>query len=387
MKKAGVLLIALGVFSAFLAFNMDVTASHKTGVLNDRQNIIYLSGILFLSGIILFGFGVFDKKDEIRKSDKVFFNSTKMISWIFRIGIFAIVLFLVVVSAIKILQWYNYDRYKEKIDLSISFNTNECSYPRPVHVKIRNNSVLAISKTMTRIIVTERGYSKSLNNWWDPLVSYKVIAPGEEWSSCWEVFAEGRERLDSLAKEVHLKDFSVDFQSKEETKELIDEKKSENATKEAIVRENSSKFIDNNDGTVTFKENKLMWQKCSVGQTWTGDTCSGVAIAMTWDNAIKLSNSYAGYIDWRVPTKDELMKLIYCSHGKYVSDGICMKSDEFTAPTINTIYFPNTKSDIYWTKSDSSKYVDSAWGVYFEFGASDELIKNTEGFVRLVRKQ
>ena len=189
MKKFGILLIILGILIAFYAFNMDVDESLKIDFLNEVQNIIYLSGILFLSGVMLFSFGIFDKKDEIRKSDKVFFNSTKMISWIFRIGIFAIVLFLVVVSAIKIDNWYNYDRHKEKIDIAVHFNNRECNYQNPVHVKITNNSVRTISETMIKIIVTEKGYSNQINRLWDSLDSYKIIEPDGEWSSCWSVLA------------------------------------------------------------------------------------------------------------------------------------------------------------------------------------------------------
>ena len=49
MKKAGILLIALGIFSVFLAFNMDVVigTSYNIGLLNERQNIVYLSGVFF----------------------------------------------------------------------------------------------------------------------------------------------------------------------------------------------------------------------------------------------------------------------------------------------------------------------------------------------------
>lgn len=56
MKKAGVLLIALGILSVFLAFNMYVVigSSYNIGLLNERQNIVYLSGVLFLAGIMLF---------------------------------------------------------------------------------------------------------------------------------------------------------------------------------------------------------------------------------------------------------------------------------------------------------------------------------------------
>jgi hypothetical protein len=388
MKKAGFLLIALGILIAFFVFGMGVTASHKTGVLNDRQNIIYLSGILFLSGIILFGFGVFDKKDKVIKSDKVFFNSTKVINWIFRIGIFVVVLFLLVISAIKMEEWYNYDRHKEKIDISVSFNTNMCNYQNPVHVKIKNNSVRTISEAKIWVIVTERGYSKPLNALGDSLDSYKIIESGEEWSSCWSVFAgsvsvfagsvfaDGA-RLDSSGKEVHLKDFSVHFQSEEESKKIY-------ADRAAILRKNTDKFVDNKNGTVTFKAIGLTWQKCSVGQTWTGDTCSGDAIGMTWNDAMKLSNSFAGYNDWRLPTKEELIILVFCSDGEYDADGSCINYETVTNPTINSVYFPNTQS-FYWSSSPDANGSSNAWDVYFGSGNSLRSDKGLNVFVRLVR--
>lgn len=52
--------------------------------------------------------------------------------------------------------------------------------------------------------------------------------------------------------------------------------------------------MDNKNGTVTFQSNGLIWQKCSVGQTWNGETCSGEAIEMTWDETMKVSVSFAG---------------------------------------------------------------------------------------------
>lgn len=35
----------------------------------------------------------------------------------------------------------------------------------------------------------------------------------------------------------------------------------------------TSDFIDNQNGTVTQKTTGLIWQRCSIGQTWNGSTC------------------------------------------------------------------------------------------------------------------
>jgi len=72
MKKAGIGLVALGFYCVLFAFNMDVVVgtTYNIGLMNERQNVIYLSGIVFLAGIILFGFG-FSAKEE-SKNFKVF---------------------------------------------------------------------------------------------------------------------------------------------------------------------------------------------------------------------------------------------------------------------------------------------------------------------------
>lgn len=72
MKKIGIALIVLGFYCVLFAFNMDVVVgtTYNIGLMNERQNVVYLSGIIFLAGIILFGFG-FSAKEE-SKNFKVF---------------------------------------------------------------------------------------------------------------------------------------------------------------------------------------------------------------------------------------------------------------------------------------------------------------------------
>ena len=152
-------------------------------------------------------------------------------------------------------------------------------------------------------------------------------------------------------------------------------------------KKRQDEFVDNKNGTVTFKTTGLTWQKCSVGQTWTGDTCSGEVKRMSWNDAMKLSNSFAGYNDWRLPTKEELMTLVFCSDEKYDLDGSCKNITDVTRPTIITTYFPNTQSDyLYWSSSPYANYGSSgAWDVSFDFGSSSYDLKDGNGFVRLVR--
>ncbi len=74
----------------------------------------------------------------------------------------------------------------------------------------------------------------------------------------------------------------------------------------------AGEFVQNNDGTVTHTPTGLIWQACSVGQTWDGNsgTCTGTATNMNYSDAMKLTSDFAGKTDWRVPNIVELKTLV-----------------------------------------------------------------------------
>lgn len=80
----------------------------------------------------------------------------------------------------------------------------------------------------------------------------------------------------------------------------------------------------------------LMWDRCSVGQSWNGTTCTGTAIQFNWQDAkdyvAKFTNEQAkgGYTDWRLPTIEELSSIRYCSKG-WERDIKTKKVSELTA--------------------------------------------------------
>lgn len=107
----------------------------------------------------------------------------------------------------------------------------------------------------------------------------------------------------------------------------------------------------------------LVWQRCSVGQSWNGSMCAGEAQKFNFDEA----QAQAGN-GWRVPTARELHSLIQCSTGfkdtEDLKDGkgrvpdTC--NDGSNRSMLNITAFPNTPSMLYWTSSPLVGYSDRA---------------------------
>lgn len=74
-------------------------------------------------------------------------------------------------------------------------------------------------------------------------------------------------------------------------------------------------------------------------------------------------STYKGYVDWRIPTIDELIQL-YNEGEPYV----------------------NSMDYLYWSSSESSENVGNAWRVDFTDGRVREYKKNVSRRVRFVRK-
>lgn len=149
-------------------------------------------------------------------------------------------------------------------------------------------------------------------------------------------------------------------------------------------------FMNNDDGTVTDTRTNLTWQRCSVGQRWSGSSCDGSAAEFTWAEAMRLGSS-----GWRLPTVDELDTLVVCSSGsrrpsarpggQYVTatNGECQGN--YTHPTLDLRVFPNTPANWFWSSSPNANGSGHAWGVDFRNGSVNFSFKGYSGRVRLVR--
>lgn len=115
----------------------------------------------------------------------------------------------------------------------------------------------------------------------------------------------------------------------------------------------------------------LIWKRCSEGQSGPG-CATGSASAFTWTAALTQANSanHAGFIDWRLPNREELRSLVETG---------CF------APAINTVAFPATASSEYWSSTTVRNGPSFASYVDFNFGILSDNDKSGSQRVRLVR--
>lgn len=141
-------------------------------------------------------------------------------------------------------------------------------------------------------------------------------------------------------------------------------------TNNAVLRTTpSSDFTVIGDGSIVrHNTTRLEWQRCSLGQTWDGDTCTGLASGHNWQAA--LSHADAVGEDWRLPSINELRSIV---------------EECRTSPAINRNVFPNAPSSHFWSASPYAGFSGSAWLVNFSGGGVGGNAKGNPFRVRLVR--
>lgn len=145
------------------------------------------------------------------------------------------------------------------------------------------------------------------------------------------------------------------------------------------------------DGTAVDTASGLMWMRCAVGQAWHTGVCVGEPKLSSWDQAQKAGEDmvFAGHADWRVPTRDELAGLIYCSSGvrrapeREGVPGSC--EGGYRTPTLLVTVFPNSPAHKFWSATPDERYRFAAWGVSFYNGATGIGPHTDYVNVRLVR--
>lgn len=135
----------------------------------------------------------------------------------------------------------------------------------------------------------------------------------------------------------------------------------------------TTSFTFSSDGTeVTDTRTKLIWSRCSYGQTWNGNNCAGTPTKVTHEQALAAAKLNKG---WRLPNIKEISSLV---------DG------NRENPSLDGSVFPSTVGYSYWS---STPYVGSGspqsnfvWTVDFNVGSVGALDRRaTPSAVRLVR--
>jgi serine/threonine protein kinase len=142
------------------------------------------------------------------------------------------------------------------------------------------------------------------------------------------------------------------------------------------------RFVGKDQVIVEDTRTKLQWQRCSLGQTWNGASCAGEAKKYNWDEARRIAPS-----GWRLPTKEELASLVYCSSGEptYWKTASETCKGAFGSPTIWSAAFPNTPKSWFWSSSPNANPPHGAWSVNFSGGHVEDYGKYGTEYVRFVR--
>ena len=169
-----------------------------------------------------------------------------------------------------------------------------------------------------------------------------------------------------------------------------------------LAFQTSACFATESDGTWRDPQTGLLWMRCFAGQVWSGSTCSGALMTMTWSNAMKYpeafnAKGFAGKNDWRLPTIEELVTIRRCSEGwrkaaKATHPGqpaallkvtlpngrqvpeVC--ADGSQKPALDTAVFPGMeKNTVSWSSSSHGKADQNAWLVLHDYGGATTFLK------------
>lgn len=142
-------------------------------------------------------------------------------------------------------------------------------------------------------------------------------------------------------------------------------------------------YTDNSDGTITDNITGLMWEKLSDDSSiHDKDDQYTWASAFTTKIAMLNGTSFAGYTDWRLPNINELQTLTNYALTPTIDapfDAGCTGGCSVTTCSC-------TKLGFYWSSTTFLPTKSHAWGVAFNLGGLDHVLKTGTDSVRAVRE-
>lgn len=136
----------------------------------------------------------------------------------------------------------------------------------------------------------------------------------------------------------------------------------------------TSRFVFNDNGTVTDTETEITWMRCALGQKWDGKTCAGKAHEYSWQEAMDAvaelnSDSFGEPSSWRLPLVPELASIV---------ERQCFE------PRVNLNVFPATPSKAFWTGMERKGNPAQAYAIDFGRDGITPSKKTSVGPIRLM---
>jgi len=159
-------------------------------------------------------------------------------------------------------------------------------------------------------------------------------------------------------------------------------------------------FTDNGDGTITDTKTGLMWEKKSDDgsihdkdnyYTWGMDGSPYTmnrTMVTTFLASLNTAPCFAGYCDWRIPNRPELLTLVNLetwSPATFTEFNTSCAAGCTVDGAGGTTKCSCTQSSLYWSSSTYQYNPGNAWGVNFGGGYTHYLDKTRSTYVRAVR--
>jgi hypothetical protein len=106
-------------------------------------------------------------------------------------------------------------------------------------------------------------------------------------------------------------------------------------------RYDTASRFDVRDDKVLDRSTGLLWDRCSQGQTWTGQTCAGEVEYLGWRQALDRANAVAAATGrgWRLPNAQELSSLLQLNVSRF---GIRIDQAVFPSTDDGRCYWAST---------------------------------------------
>jgi len=132
-------------------------------------------------------------------------------------------------------------------------------------------------------------------------------------------------------------------------------------------------MVSTNGQEVSDTKTRLTWRRCPEGLVWDGSFCAGSVSYFSHEAALQQATSQAIATSkaWRLPNVKELASItdIYRNPG----------------PAIDSVVFPSTPSDRFWSSSPNVGNASYAWYADFYDGIVNYGLRYGNYAVRLVR--